>query len=199
MKTVKKGVTISYLIITLLFIVRVGLSFYDYNYSGYYTDKIINWSWLLGTGIVLILFWKKKAIKVYFFSLLGFVIVSVLPMAIPFFSIVYSFSTIDDYQQMNLNNNYRIERTKQQALSIERIYIYEKRGVLEKNICRSSYLDIIEKTLNVDRNTNSIDLEKIPIQNARLIHCNKDSIGIEYTIDNKTKLIYHLLNQEDGY
>jgi hypothetical protein len=53
-------------------------------------------------------------------------------MGIPFSGIIYYFSTIDDYQQIKLNKNYRIERTRQQALSIPRIYIYKENGILEK-------------------------------------------------------------------
>ena len=175
------------------------MTFYDYSYFGYYTDKIINWLWLGFTLIVINRFWKTKAIKIYFFSLLSFLLLSILPMAIPFFGILFYFTTIDDYQQIKLNSEYRIERTQQHALSMSRIYIYKRIGIFEKNICRPVYSEVIENILNVERAKNLFDEEKLSIQEAKLISANNDSIGIEYKISNKNKLIYHKTVNDDGY
>ncbi len=186
---------IFYFITTLIFLIGVVLSFYDYSYLGYYADKIINWLWLGFTFIVIFRFWKRKSIKVYFFSLLALIFLSILPMAIPFFGIANYFSTIGDYQQIELNSTYRIERTRQSALSMPQIYVYEKIGILEKNICRLSYSQIVEEILNIERYEASIDIEMLPIQDARLIGFKSDSIGIEYQISQKKKIIYHKLKK----
>ncbi len=201
MKTVNKTLVISYIILTIFFVVEVILSFYDHSYSGYYTDKIINWSWLLLTVIIIICFWKKKPVKIYFYSLLLFILLSILPMAIPFLGMLNFFSTIDDYQQIGLNNNYRIERTNHQALSIHRIYIYKKRGIIEENIGRPIYSNVVKEVLNLNMDDILYEFEfkEYPIQNAKLVDVTKDSIGIEYQIKNKKKLIYHPLQNEDGY
>ncbi len=119
-------------------------------------------------------------------------------MTIPFFGMVYSFSTIDDFQQIKLNEKYRIELTKHQALSMQRIYVFEKKGYLEKNISRPIYSHIIEKTLALDSNE-YLDLNKFVIENARFVSANKDSIAIEYKIAGKKKIIYHKINSEQGY
>ncbi len=199
MKKINKALIIVYVFLTTLFVFRVILSFYDYSYSGYYTDKIVNWSWLFFTVIIIIWFWKKRRVKIYFYSLLIFLLLSILPMAIPFFGILFFFSTIDDYQQIELNNNYRIERTNHQALSIHRIYIYKKKGIIEENIGRPIYSDIVEKVLNLNMEDILYEFEEYPIQNAKLIDVNKDSIGIEYQIKNKKKLVYHSLKNNEGY
>jgi hypothetical protein len=120
-------------------------------------------------------------------------------MAIPFFGILFYFTTIDDYQQIKLNSEYRIERTQQHALSMSRIYIYKRIGIFEKNICRPVYSEVIENILNVERAKNLFDEEKLSIQEAKLISANNDSIGIEYKISNKNKLIYHKTVNDDGY
>ena len=44
---------ISYAILMLLFIFRISLSFFDYSYLGYYSDKYIYWLWLGFTGIII--------------------------------------------------------------------------------------------------------------------------------------------------
>ncbi|MDY3338678.1 hypothetical protein PG279_05745 [Riemerella anatipestifer] len=190
-----KYLIFGYLIITLIFLFSVVITFYHYSFYGYYTDKIISWLWLGSTLVVFIKFWKTKAIKIYFLSLLSFLLLSILPMAIPFFWILSFFTKIDDYQQINLDSDYRIERTRHQSLSMPRIYIYKRMGIFEKNICRPVYSEIIENVTS----KNSFDERNIPIQYARLIFTNSDSIGIEYQIFGKKKIIYHKVDNNDGY
>ena len=175
------------------------MTFYDYSYFGYYTDKIVNWLWLVVTLIMIIRFWKTKTVKIYFFSLQSFLLLSILPMGIPFFGILYYFTTIGDYQQISLNNEYRIERTKQQPLSVPRIYVYKRSGIFEKNMCRPVYTEIIRNVLNAERIKNSFNEKNISIQDAKLVSVDNDSIAIEYQILGKQKLIYHKIKNDDGY
>ena len=111
--------------------------------------------------------------------------------------IVYKFSTIDDYQQIKLNDTYRMERTKYQALSGPRVFVYKRIGILEKNICRPVYREIVEKVLDLKTYESGID--ELSLQNVRFISINSDSIGIEYQILDRKKIIYHKLENDDGY
>ena len=120
-------------------------------------------------------------------------------MGIPFFGILYYFTTIGDYQQISLNNEYRIERTKQQPLSVPRIYVYKRSGIFEKNMCRPVYTEIIRNVLNAERIKNSFNEKNISIQDAKLVSVDNDSIAIEYQILGKQKLIYHKIKNDDGY
>lgn len=194
-----KILTFLYFSVSLLFLLGIILTFYDYSYLGYYSDKIINWTWLGLTTIIIFKFWNKKFMKIYFFSLTSIVILSVVPMAIPFFGILHYFSTINDYQQIQISPEYRIERTKQSALSMQRIYVFEKKGIFEKNICRPSYSQIVEKTLNIDNYETLVDKDKISIQNSKLVEINKDSIEIEYQILGKKKTFFHKIKNDYGY
>jgi hypothetical protein len=187
-----------YLAFTFVFLFGVLMSFYDYSYYGYWSDKIINWSWLVLTVMVILLSWRNKITRIYFFSLLTLITLSILPMGIPFFGIIYNFSTIDDYQQIKLNDTYRIETTKQQSLSLPRIYVYKRIGILEKNICRPIYQDILMNTLKLKEYTKDTN-RKISIQKAKFITINNDSIGIDYQILDEEKIIYHKLKNDDGY
>lgn len=113
-------------------------------------------------------------------------------MAIPFFGILNYISDNGDYERIKLNENYRIERTQHHPLSFPRIYIYERRfGIMEKNIARPLYSEILEK---ISGENNPHD---IPLQNAKLININNDSIGIEYQINNIKKVIYHPVKDND--
>jgi len=193
-----KKLAISYIIISFIFIFGVLLTFYNYSYSGYLTDKIIAWCWLIFTVMIIVFFWKKKSIKIYFFSLVTFLFLSILPMGVPFFGIVYYFSTIDDYQQIVLNDTYRIEITQQLVLSSPRIYIYKRVGLLEKNICRPLYREVKEIVSTIQNDANIKD-ENISIEDAQLITTHKDSLGIRYKISGKQKIVYHKLKNENEY
>ncbi|CAM3075565.1 hypothetical protein DRF59_15925 [Chryseobacterium flavum] len=185
-----KNIVILYLILSLIFVFGIALHLNKYSYSGYYTDKIINWLWLGMTIFMIIRFWKRKMIKVYFVLLLATVILSILPMMIPFFAMVYYFSTFDDYQQIQLNNNYRLERTRPGALYKPQIYIYKKEGILEKKVYKTPYSEVTETVLQTS-SVNDMEGEKVPIQLAKLVKVSEDSIGIEYQIRNKKQVFYH--------
>jgi hypothetical protein len=129
-------------------------------------------------------------IKVYFGLLISGIILSILPMMIPFFGIIHYFSTIGCEQRIRLDDTYRIERGRPGALYRPLITIYKKEGIFEKQISRIPYSDIIEKTVQPSEEI-YLDDKKLPIQEAKLINVNQDSIGIEYRILNKQKVIYH--------
>jgi len=185
-----KNLVIAYLAVTLVFLFGIVLSLNNYSFAGYYIDKIINWLWLLMTIFIIVRFWKRKVIKVYFGFLISGIILSILPMMIPFFGIIHYFSTIGCEQRVQLDDTYRIERGRPGALYRPLITIYKKEGIFEKQISRIPYSDIIEKTVQPSEDT-YLDDKKLPIQEAKLINVNPDSIGIEYRILNKLKVIYH--------
>lgn len=106
-------------------------------------------------------------------------------MAIPFFGMVYYFSTVDDFQQIDLNNEYRIERTKPGALYKTQVFVYQKNGLTEKEIFRTPYRDIYEKL------SRKIGEREPEIQKASLVSVHKDSIGVEYLIRGKKIPFYH--------
>lgn len=189
-----KILIIFYFIITLVFLTGIALTFYSLSYLGYYPDKIISWFWLGYTIVIIYKFRKKRLIKIFSLLLVAIILLSIMPMAIPFMGIVNYFSTIGDYQQIKLSPEYRIERTRHSSLSQQRIYVYEKKGLLEKNICRPNYSRIIEKVLNVNDLNNSIDIDLFEIKHVEFISINKEEIVIEYQIIDKKKQLHHKLD-----
>ncbi|TZF92587.1 hypothetical protein FW781_21370 [Chryseobacterium panacisoli] len=185
-----KNIGITYLAVTLVFLFGFVLSLNNYSFAGYYIDKMINWLWLLMTIFIIIRFWKKKVIKVYFGLLISGIVLSILPMLIPFFGIIHYFSTIGCEQRIQLDDTYRIERGRPGALYQPLITIYKREGIFEKQVSRIPYSDIIEKTVQPSNETYLND-KSLPIQEAKLINANQDSIDIEYRILNKQKVIYH--------
>ncbi|MGE8554370.1 MAG: hypothetical protein ACN6OB_10625 [Chryseobacterium jejuense] len=190
-----KNIVIAYLVVTLVFLSEVVLNFNQYSYAGYYTDKIIGWLWLALTVFIIIRLWKKKAIKAYFGLLVAGIILSILPMMIPFFALVSYFSTIDNYQRIQLEDNYRIERHRPGALSKPQIAIYQQKGIFEKRIGKTPYIEVLEKILQRSSIDIPSDERNESIQEAKLINANKDSIGIEYKVMNKKQIFYHKINE----
>ncbi|UKB84583.1 hypothetical protein LF887_02705 [Chryseobacterium sp. MEBOG06] len=192
-----KNIVITYLALTLIFLFGVVLSFNNYSFSGYYMDKVINWLWLAMTVFIIIRFWKKKGAKIYFGILLSGTILSILPMMIPFFGMVLYFSTTGCDQHITLDDTYRMERGRPGVMSNPMITIYKKEGIFEKQISRTPYLDIIEQI----QSSSHINEKELPVQGAKLININNDSIGIEYQIMNKKKVIYqkNRMNWFDDY
>lgn len=182
--------------ITLIFLSEVVLNFNQYSYAGYYPDKIIGWLWLAMTVFIIIKLWKRKAIKVYFGFLVAGIILSILPMMIPFFALLSYFSRIDSYQRIQLDDHYRIERHRPGALSKVQIAVYQQKGIFEKRIGKIPYVEVLENVLQRPSFEISNDEQQEPIQEAKLINANKDSIGIEYQIMNKKKIFYHKVNKK---
>ena len=187
------------LILFLLSLNLIGL-----NLKGEYTYQILAWTWIIFTFYIVIKFWKIIYIKIYGFFLFALIGLSILPMAIPFISILSFLFNMNSIQTIKVNDEYKIVVTKK-VMAMKRAYIYNNESkflVLEKsnNIARPDYSDIVSKTLNLNSDDPKLyELENTHIQQAKLISVNKDSIGIEYQILNKKKIIYHNLNETYGY
>ncbi|WP_314241247.1 hypothetical protein [Empedobacter tilapiae] len=189
-------------IVLILFLLSLNLI--GLNLKGEYTYQILVWTWIIFTFYIVIKFWKIIYIKIYGFLLFALVGLSILPMAIPFFSILSFLFNLNTIQTIKVNDEYKIVVTKK-VMAMKRAYIYNNESkflVLEKsnNIARPDYSDIVSETLNLNSDDPKLyELENTPIQQAKLISVNKDSIGIEYQILNKKKIIYHNLNETYGY
>lgn len=188
----------------LLILFLLSLNLMGLNLKGEYTYQILAWTWIIFTFYIVIKFWKIIYIKIYGFLLFALVGLSILPMAIPFLSIVSFLFNMNTIQTIKVNDEYKIVVTKK-VMAMKRAYIYNSESkfpILEKsnNIARPDYSDIVSETLNINSDDpKRYEYENEPIQQAKLISINKDSIGIEYQILNKKKIIYHNLNETYGY
>lgn len=189
-------------VVLILFLLSLNLM--GLNLKGEYTYQILAWTWIIFTFYIVIKFWKIIYIKIYGFLLFALVGLSILPMAIPFLSIVSFLFNMNTIQTIKVNDEYKIVVTKK-VMAMKRAYIYNsesKFSILEKsnNIARPDYSDIVSETLNINSDDPKLyEYENEPIQQVKLISINKESIGIEYQILNKKKIIYHNLNETYGY
>lgn len=125
-------------------------------------------------------------------------------MGIPFFVILSFLFNSNTIQTIKLNDDYKIVVTKK-VMAMKRAYIYKcdsKFLILEKsnNLARPVYSDILSETLEINSdNPKLYEYENSLIQHAKLVSINKDSIGIEYQILDKKKIVYHNLKETYGY
>lgn len=168
----------------LLILFLLSLNLMGLNLKGEYTYQILAWTWIIFTFYIVIKFWKIIYIKIYGFLLFALVGLSILPMAIPFLSIVSFLFNMNTIQTIKVNDEYKIVVTKK-VMVMKRAYIYNSESkfpILEKsnNIARPDYSDIVSETLNINSDDPKLYVyENEPIQQAKLISINKDSIGIE--------------------
>ncbi|WP_313349162.1 hypothetical protein [Empedobacter sp.] len=168
----------------LLILFLLSLNLMGLNLKGEYTYQILAWTWIIFTFYIVIKFWKIIYIKIYGFLLFALVGLSILPMAIPFLSIVSFLFNMNTIQTIKVNDEYKIVVTKK-VMAMKRAYIYNSESkfpILEKsnNIARPDYSDIVSETLNINFDDPKLyEYENEPIQQAKLISINKDSIGIE--------------------
>lgn len=201
----KKYLKVTYLSTCFLLIFCFILSYYDWQLRGYWTEKIIVWLWIISTILVIIKFRQQKLVKIYTTLLALLIVLSILPMGIPFFAFIAFISTIGDYQRIDLHDNYRLELTQHQALSLPQVYIYQTQyTIFEKNILRTSYEDIVTKTLNIspsdyDKLNAKIWQQKPQFDHVKLIQTNEQGLTIHYTIDNQSKTIFHPFSNHQGY
>ncbi|ERJ59087.1 hypothetical protein M472_09915 [Sphingobacterium paucimobilis HER1398] len=57
---------------------------------GYYADIVVFWLWLLGSFLVIVAFWRRLSAKLLLIAILSSVLLSMLPMGLPFYTLVLS-------------------------------------------------------------------------------------------------------------
>jgi len=133
--TMKSKIQILYIIITLLLGIDM-LAYYLEKISliGYYSDVILFWMWLGLTIIVIVIFWKKILAKIMLSGLILGLICSILPMMLPFYTLVLSMSSFGLRMTKDLNENYRAQIVGYSVLSPPWLEIIEKKGIIEKRV-----------------------------------------------------------------
>ncbi|RZK53532.1 MAG: hypothetical protein EOO87_12670 [Pedobacter sp.] len=200
-----------YLFVSGLIILNVCLyNFARMSFVGYWSDRVIFWLWLLTTPVVVFLFWKKILTKIYFWLLVIGLILTILPMAIPFFAILLSGSGSGRLNHFNLENDIRIQTVGYGVMGRPRLQIV-KNGLLFDKI---KLEDGDEITINdttwvkvKDVNTakkiiKSADLKTFEIRdakNAKLINETDTSITVKYFFEKDTVETTHVFKEKTSF
>ena len=200
-----------YLFISGLIILNVCLySFARMSFAGYWSDRVIFWLWLLTTPIVVFLFWKKIGTKIYFWLLIAGLILTILPMALPFFGILLSGSGSGRLNHFNLENNIRVQTVSYGVMGRPRVQIVKDGLLFDKikledgdEIFTNDTTWVEVKDVNNPKNiTKSPELKTLEIRdakNAKLIKETDTSITVKYFFENDTVEATHRFEEKKGF
>lgn len=124
---------IFYLLISTLLIADVFLmQKLKISLAGYWSDRLLFWLWAFGTFTCLIVFWKSVFTKIYLALLIAGVILSILPMMLPFWAITLAVTGLERGDWVNPpEGKYRMQIIKS-VMSKPQLQIIENMGLFEK-------------------------------------------------------------------
>ena len=177
-----------YLFVSALILLNICLyTSAKMSFAGYWSDRVIFWIWLLITPFVVINFWKKLWTKIYLGLLVAIVILTILPMALPFFGLILSGSGSGRINHFSLENNIRVQTVGYGVIGTPRVQIV-KDGLLFDKI-KFEHSDEIKKN-------DSTWLELRDATNAQLISETDTSITIKYFFEKDTVQTVHSFKEK---
>lgn len=200
-----------YLFTSALMVLNVILyCFWQMSFAGYWSDRVIFWIWLLVTPIVIVSFWKKTGTKIYFWLLVAGLILSILPMAIPFFGILLAGSGSGRLNHFSLENNIRVQTVNYGVMGRPRLQIVKDGLLFDKikledgdEIFTNDTTWIEVKDVNDPKNIiKSPELKTLEIRdakNARLINETDTSIAVKYFFEKDTVETVHVFKEKTSF
>lgn len=149
MKPNKKHIKVLsvYLLLSLLLIIDLVLYYCKLiSFRGYYSDVILFWLWFVTSIIVIAVFWKKLIAKLLLSGLLLALILSVVPMGIPFYALILSNTPFGLFIDKNLNENYRAQIVGYSVMVYPWLEIVEKNGPIEKRVFKITDSELTNDT-----------------------------------------------------
>ncbi|TDG36452.1 hypothetical protein EZJ43_08005 [Pedobacter changchengzhani] len=182
----KKQALMAYIIISLLLIANViGDSIYKLSIAGYWSDRILFWMWFFSTIYIIKIFWKKVLTKIYFGLLITGIILSILPMMIPFFAIVLSTTGGGLHFKKQITPEYRLQIVGYGVMGRPLMELVENRGLIEKRVANTNQHVAIN---------DSTRIAIWSIQDAKFISETDSSMTIQFSGDNVTSKMTLLKN-----
>jgi hypothetical protein len=131
MKKLRNG----YVLASLLLVLDVSLYLgWRISLAGYWSDRMLFWVWLLLTALVLKRGWKRRATKMYAGLLVALLVLSMVPMMIPFSIIVMVGFGLDRDYTKDIDGRIRIQQTGKSIMAVPTLEVIEKKGVYEQQI-----------------------------------------------------------------
>lgn len=151
MKSNKKSILILRIYLILCLLLAADCLFYCFKFislRGYYSDVILYWLWFVTSFVVIVVFWKKLMAKLLLTGIILAIILSILPMMIPFFALILSTTSLGLLMDKNLNENYRAQIVSYSAMSPPWLEVIEKHGLIEQRILKSTDYQLMNDDTN---------------------------------------------------
>jgi hypothetical protein len=143
MRELVKGYVLASLLLVLNLSLYLG---WRISLVGYWSDRVLFWIWLLLTGVVLKRGWKRRATKIYA-GLLVLLVLSMVPMMIPFSIIVITGFGLDRDYWKDVNGQIRIQQTGKSLIAVPTLEVIEKKGIYEQQIGRMNARALCMRTV----------------------------------------------------
>ncbi|MDR2235903.1 MAG: hypothetical protein LBE92_07245 [Chryseobacterium sp.] len=151
-----------YLVLSLLLAADIAAYvFYKISLRGYYADIILFWLWISGSIAIVIAFWKKLWAKLFLGTMISGLILSMLPMGLPFYFLVFATTPAGLWMSKDLSKDYRAQIVSYSVMVPPWLQVIQKTGPFEKEIlqCRDSQLQNDQMEVRI-RNSKDIIFEK---------------------------------------
>lgn len=147
-----------YLILSSLLVIDCLLFYFQrISFRGYYSDVVLFWMWFITSWIVITIFWKKIIAKLLLAGMLITLILSILPMMLPFYALLFSTTSLGLVIDRNLNEKYRAQIVGYSVMTHPWLEVIEKHGIIEKRILKIDDSALMNDTLNIKiRTANNI-------------------------------------------
>lgn len=182
-----------YFLVSALIVLNVIIyCFWQMSFRGYWSDRIIFWIWLIATPIVVMSFWKKIWTKIYFWLLVSGLILSIIPMAMPFFGILLSASGSGRLNHFSLDKNFRVQTVGYGVMGRPRVQIVKDGLLFDKVLLEDG--DEVKKNdstwLNIRDAKNVILMGETDTSVTIKYFFEKDTLQAEHTFKDKKSFNY---------
>jgi hypothetical protein len=166
-----------YLIVTILLLLDLIATInLKISLAGYWSDRVLFWTWFFSTIYFIKLFWNNKWSKRYFYTLIIFIVLTIIPMAIPFVGIILSTTGQGLLYNEKISDKYRFEVVNYGFMGRPIINICENKGIIEKEI-----LSLKNESININDSTY---IEPWEVKNVKFISENDSLIILQVGSEN---------------
>ena len=150
MSSDKKILLRIYFIICALFALDCLLYYFkEISLRGYYSDVALSWLWLISNFGIIIIFWKKLLAKLLLTAIIVTFAISIMAMMMPFFSLLFSTTSLGLIKDKNLNDKYRAQIVQYNPMASPWLEVIENKGILEKRIIKCTDLQLMDDNLDI--------------------------------------------------
>lgn len=147
----KKSIVLKvYWVLSLLLAIDCFLYYFKLiSLRGYYSDVVLYWLWFITSFVVIVVFWKKIMAKLLLAGIISTIILSILPLMMPFYAWILSTTSLGLMIDKNLNKKYRAQIVSYSAMAPPWLEVIEKHGLLEKRIIKSTDYQLRNDNMNI--------------------------------------------------
>lgn len=100
---------------------------YKISFAGFYTDCVVFWVWIISFCKAIKNYWKETIAKVGLGFLVLGLLLSIIPMGIPFFGLMIFATGGGAHYKTNLNDEYRFQCVNYSVIGIPHSFIVENK------------------------------------------------------------------------